>query len=111
MPGVDGSDRRTIGDIADTTLPLKAIVKVSIHEPGGRTTEKTVEIPILTHDVVIGIRPDFDDGSVAESAKAGFEAVAVDGAGKRVAALRPHLHLGARRHDVSVVSGHRQLEV
>ena len=74
-----------IGDLADTTLALKALVKISIHEPGGRTTAKTVEIPILTHDVMIGIRPDFDGGSVAEGAKANFEAVAVDANGKRVA--------------------------
>ena len=34
---------------------------------------------------MIGIRPDFDDGSVAENARAGFEAIAVDGDGKRIA--------------------------
>ncbi len=75
----------TIGDIADTTLPLKAIVKVSIHEPGGRTTDRTVEIPLRTRDVAIGLRPDFDDNSVAENARAGFEAIAVDGSGRRIA--------------------------
>ncbi len=35
----------TVGDLADTTLPLKASVTISIHEPGGRTTDKNVEIP------------------------------------------------------------------
>ncbi len=68
-----------IGELADTTLPLKAMVKISIHEPGGRTTDKTVELPVRTRDVLIGIRPDFDGGSVAENARAGFEAIAVDG--------------------------------
>ena len=38
-----------------------------------------------TRDVAIGIRPDFDDGSVDENAKAGFEAIAVNGDGKRIA--------------------------
>ena len=75
----------SVGDIADTTLPLKATVVISIHEPGGRTTDKSVDIPIRNHDVMIGIRPDFDDGSVAENARAGFEAIAVDGDGKRIA--------------------------
>jgi uncharacterized protein YfaS (alpha-2-macroglobulin family) len=75
----------TIGDIADTTLPLKVIAKVSIHEPGGRTTDKTAEIPLRTRDIAIGISPDFQDNSVAENARAGFEAIAVDGSGKRVA--------------------------
>jgi len=74
-----------IGDLGDTTLPLKAVIKVSIHEPGGRTTDKTVEVPVHTRDVSIGIRPDFDDGSVGENAKAGFEAIAVNSDGKRVA--------------------------
>jgi uncharacterized protein YfaS (alpha-2-macroglobulin family) len=75
----------TIGDLAATTLPLKASVKVSIHEPGGRTTDKSVEIPVRNHDILIGIRPDFDEDSVAENARAGFQAIAVDGDGKRIA--------------------------
>ena len=74
-----------IGDVAETTLPLKAVVKVSIHEPGGRTTDKTVEIPLRTRDVLIGISPDFQDNSVSENARAGFSAIAVDGSGKRIA--------------------------
>jgi alpha-2-macroglobulin len=75
----------SIGDVADTTLPLKTIVKVSIHEPGGRTTDKTVEIPLRTRDTAIGISPDFQDNSVSENARAGFEAISVDGSGKRIA--------------------------
>jgi uncharacterized protein YfaS (alpha-2-macroglobulin family) len=74
-----------IGDLADTTLPLNAAITVSIHEPGGRTTDKTIDIPVRTRDVAIGIRPDFDCCSVAENAKAGFEAIAVNGDGKRIA--------------------------
>ena len=74
-----------VGDLADTTLPLKAAVTISIHEPGGRTTDKSLEIPVRTHDVLIGIRPDFEYGSVAENARAGFEAIAVNGDGKRIA--------------------------
>jgi hypothetical protein len=75
----------TLKDVADTTLPLKAMVKVAIHEPGGRSTTKTVDIPVRNHEVMIGIRPDFQGGSVAEGARAGFEAVALDANGKRVA--------------------------
>ncbi len=75
----------TIGELADTTLPLKAAIKISIHEPGGRTTDKTVNIPVRTRNVWLGIRPDFDDDSVGENAKAGFEAIAVNGEGRRIA--------------------------
>jgi uncharacterized protein YfaS (alpha-2-macroglobulin family) len=74
-----------IGDLPDTTLPLKADIKISIHEPGGRTTDKTVSIPIRMRDVMIGIRPAFQYGSVAENVPAGFEVIALDASGKRVA--------------------------
>ncbi|MEI9996998.1 MAG: alpha-2-macroglobulin [Rhizomicrobium sp.] len=74
-----------VGDLADTTLPLKAAVTISIHEPGGRTTDKDVTIPVRTHDVLIGIRPDFQYGSVAENARAGFEVIALKADGSRTA--------------------------
>ncbi|HWA92928.1 MAG TPA: alpha-2-macroglobulin [Rhizomicrobium sp.] len=74
----------SIGDLAETTLPLKAMIKVSIHEPGGRTTSKTVDVPVRTRDVFIGIRPEFDGWSVAENSRAGFQAVALNGEGKRI---------------------------
>jgi uncharacterized protein YfaS (alpha-2-macroglobulin family) len=75
----------SIGDLADTTLPLKAMVKVSMHEPGGRTTDKSLEIPVRTRDKLLGLRADFQYGSVAENTRAGFEAIAVDADGKRIA--------------------------
>ncbi|HEY1613940.1 MAG TPA: alpha-2-macroglobulin [Rhizomicrobium sp.] len=75
----------SLGELGDTTLPLKAVIKVSMHEPGGRTTDKTVELPVRTRNVALGIRPDFDEDSVAEQARAGFEIVAVDGDGHRIA--------------------------
>jgi uncharacterized protein YfaS (alpha-2-macroglobulin family) len=73
------------GTLAQTTLPLKLAVRVSMHEPGGRTTDKTLDLPIRGTNPLIGLRPDFDGGSVAEGARAGFQAIAVDGAGKRIA--------------------------
>ena len=62
----------SIGEIAETTLPLKAHIKVSIHEPGGRTTDKTADVRLATRDVMIGIRPEFDGGSVADNAPGGL---------------------------------------
>ena len=89
VPPTDAAGITTIsgntGALADTTLPLKATVRVSIHEPGGRSTDKTTVIPIRTHAVAIGIRPAFEGGQVAENARAGFEVVALDGDGKRIA--------------------------
>ena len=89
VPVTDAAGVATIfgntGALADTTLPLKATVRISIHEPGGRTTDKSTVIPVRTHDVAIGIRPLFDGGSVPENARAGFEVIAVDAQGKRIA--------------------------
>jgi len=77
--------KATVGALADTTLALKAMIKVNIHEPGGRTTSKTVDVPVRTRNVLIGIRPDFQTGAVPENTRAGFEAVALDADGKRIA--------------------------
>jgi len=89
VPATDAAGITTVtgntGALADTTLPLKATVRISIHEPGGRTTDKTTIIPIRTHDAAIGIRPVFDGGSVPENARAGFEVIALDADGKRIA--------------------------
>jgi uncharacterized protein YfaS (alpha-2-macroglobulin family) len=74
----------TVNELADTTLPLRARIRVAIHEPGGRTTAKTTEIPVRNHDVLIGIRPDFEGSSVAEGARANFQVVALNADGKRV---------------------------
>jgi uncharacterized protein YfaS (alpha-2-macroglobulin family) len=89
VPDTDAAGVTTVtgntGALAETTLPLKATVRISIHEPGGRTTDRSTDIAIRTHDVSIGIRPDFDGGSVPENARAGFQAIALDRTGKRVA--------------------------
>ncbi|HWA03779.1 MAG TPA: alpha-2-macroglobulin [Rhizomicrobium sp.] len=75
----------SIGELADTTLPLVAMMRISIHEPGGRTTDKTVNVPVRTHGLVIGLRPSFQYGSVAENTRANFEAIALDAEGRRIA--------------------------
>ena len=89
VPSTDAAGITTVtgntGALADTTLPLKAAVRISIQEPGGRTTDRVISIPIRTHDVAIGIRPVFEGGSVPENARAGFEAIALDAEGKRIA--------------------------
>ncbi len=36
------------GALAETTPPLKAAVRISLHEPGGRTTDRSLDIPIRT---------------------------------------------------------------
>jgi alpha-2-macroglobulin len=89
VPNTDAAGITTVtgntGALADTTLPLKATVRVSIHEPGGRTTDRTTDIAIRNHNVAIGIRPAFDGGAVPENARALFEVIALDADGSRVA--------------------------
>ncbi|HEY5210888.1 MAG TPA: alpha-2-macroglobulin [Stellaceae bacterium] len=76
-------------EIAETTLPLKASIRVSIFEPGGRSTDETLSIPVRTRKLLIGVHPLFQDDTAPEDAAAGFEIVALDEAGKPVA--RPGL--------------------
>ena len=75
--------------MADTTLPLKLAIKISIHEPGGRTTDKQRSAryshsrrPSLLIEHASRLRWRFGGG---KSGRAGFQIIAVDDAGKRIA--------------------------
>ena len=109
----NGSTEATgaIGALTDTTLALKAMVKISIHEPGGRVTAKTVDIPVRNHEVMIGIRAQFSGMSVAEGARAELRSGGARRRRQAYRAFRRHLFLGARRHLVPMVPGQWQLEV
>jgi len=72
--------------LPETSRPLKADITLRLREPGGRAISETVSVPVAGEDSHVGIKPLFDSGRVPESAEAGFEIVAVDGAGERVAA-------------------------
>lgn len=82
--GVTTAEGNT-GDLADTSLPLMANLTLSINEPGGRTTSDSLSLPVHTKDVWLGIKSDFDCCSVAENTRAGFQIVAIDAGGKRLA--------------------------
>ncbi|HTS94608.1 MAG TPA: alpha-2-macroglobulin [Stellaceae bacterium] len=68
-----------------STLPLRASVRVSIFEPGGRTTDTHITLPVRTKPLFIGIRPGFRGGRIEEDTEASFEVAAVDAEGKPVA--------------------------
>jgi len=74
-----------IDELAETSLPLRADITISIYEPGGRTTSDQVSLPVRTRDTMIGVRPAFDWNSVQENTPANFEVVAVDELGKQKA--------------------------
>jgi alpha-2-macroglobulin len=64
--------------------PLEAKVIVDVAEPGGRTVERVVTLPIRAKSTMIGVKKDFDDG-LGEGEAAAFEAIAVAPDGSRVA--------------------------
>lgn len=69
-----------------TTRPLKADIAVRMREPGGRAVERMVSLPVEARQPMIGIRPQFEGGSVPEGQAAMFQLVAVDKDGRPVAA-------------------------
>ncbi len=46
---------------AAATRPLEAKLIVDVAEPGGRTVERTVTLPVRAKGVMIGVKKDFDD--------------------------------------------------
>ncbi|MBV8889235.1 MAG: alpha-2-macroglobulin family protein [Alphaproteobacteria bacterium] len=74
-----------LGDLPDLTRPLAATIRVNVFEPSGRAVTGTLIRPIRQRPLAIGLRsPDGEE--VQEGAPANLEIIAVDGAGKRVAA-------------------------
>ena len=69
---------------AASTRPLEAKLIVDVGEPGGRTVERTVTLPVRAKGVVVGVKEDFDS-SLSAGDVATFEAIAVAPDGTRVA--------------------------
>ncbi len=67
-----------------STRPLETKLIVDVAEPGGRTVERTVSLPVRAKSVTIGVRRDFDP-SLSAGDVASFEAIAVAPDGARVA--------------------------
>jgi hypothetical protein len=71
-----------IEELAETSLPLKAVINIAIFEPGGRTTSDQITLPVRTRETMLGIRPAFQGDSIQELTPANFEILAVDAEGK-----------------------------
>ena len=74
----------TIASTPDSTRPVKAAIKVSIFEPGGRSTDSDIELPIRTKPLFIGLHPRFRDKRIEEDTEAAFDIAAIDADGKAV---------------------------
>ncbi len=69
---------------AASTRPLEAKLIVDVGEPGGRTVERTLILPVRAKGVVVGVKPNFA-AALSAGDQAAFEAVAVSPDGARVA--------------------------
>ncbi len=69
-----------------STRPLEAKLIVDVAEPGGRTVERTVTLPVGAKTVAIGVKQDFD-ASLSAGDVATFEAIALSPDGERVARM------------------------
>ncbi|WP_274628270.1 alpha-2-macroglobulin family protein [Arvimicrobium flavum] len=74
-----------IDALPSTTRLVNAKVTVRMRETGGRAVERSADIAIRPQGDMIGIQPDFEDGSVPQGGTAKFSVIAVDSAGQRKA--------------------------
>jgi alpha-2-macroglobulin len=70
--------------IPDTSVPLRTVIKASLYDVSGRPIQGSLEVPLRTRDVELGMKRD-PKSSFAEDEKAGFEIVALGRQGKPVA--------------------------
>ncbi|MEN8197692.1 MAG: MG2 domain-containing protein, partial [Pseudomonadota bacterium] len=73
-------------DEPDTTRPLKARVRVSVEENGGRAVSRILDLPVRARDRTIGIKPRFTGEWLEKGTEAGFDVIVMDRSGKQVAA-------------------------
>lgn len=68
-----------------SSQPLRAKVGVTVIEGSGRPVERDLELPLADARARLGLKPLFDD-ALPEGANAAFELIALDAAGKPMAA-------------------------
>jgi hypothetical protein len=84
--------------LPDTTRPLKADMRITVAEPGGRPSRAGLTVPVRAQSLAIGVRPRFKDGRIDEGGEAAFDVVAVAADGRRVA--RAGLGVELLREDI-----------
>lgn len=73
-------------DMPDTTRPLKARLRVSVAENGGRAVSRILDMPVRALDRTIGIKPRFSSEWLENGVEAAFDVAVLDRAGKQIAA-------------------------
>ncbi|PWC35546.1 alpha-2-macroglobulin [Azospirillum sp. TSO22-1] len=70
--------------LPDTTRPLRAEVRITLSEPGGRPARANISVPVRSKAFAVGLRPRFD-GRLGEGQEAAFDLIAVAPDGTPVA--------------------------
>lgn len=87
LPNTDADGRAELSimlpPIPRTSRPLTADVMLRLREPGGRTIERSVSLPVDIKAPRIGLKPLFRDLRLGEGATAEFDVIGLDGEGKR----------------------------
>jgi uncharacterized protein YfaS (alpha-2-macroglobulin family) len=85
----DGAGHATLAlastDAGDSAQPLKALFTASVFEPGGRPVREGAEIKIRQRPLFLGVKVDQDNGGGSQPL-IGFDILAVNGQGARIAA-------------------------
>jgi uncharacterized protein YfaS (alpha-2-macroglobulin family) len=86
----DGAGRAdlqvSLNDVPQSTLPLRARIVASVAEPGGRVVREGFAFPVRLSNLYIGVKPKLADyGYFDKDKPVGFDIVAVNGQGQRVA--------------------------
>ena len=76
----------TITDEPDTSLPLRARIVASVADPGGRMVRESFSVPVRTRDLYIGMKPRFENQRADAGQRVGFDVIALNADGRRVAA-------------------------
>lgn len=76
----------TLGVLPSTTRPLVADISVRMREDGGRAVERRLSLPVASETAMIGLKPDFGDGSVKENTDATFRIISLDASATRAEA-------------------------
>jgi uncharacterized protein YfaS (alpha-2-macroglobulin family) len=87
LPQTDDAGKATfevsLDQTPSTTQLLKARATVRMVEAGGRAVERALDIGVRPETTMLGLRPEFEGGQVAEGALASFRVIAVDPDGAR----------------------------
>ncbi len=102
MPPTDQDGRAILDvlltDLPDSSLPLEAEIRASVFDVGGRAVNAELVLPVRRDGPWIGVRPRFQD-NVPDGQPAGFEIIALDADGNRIAAPRLDYQLVREIHD------------